>query len=206
MFLSHYGCTTPSSEAPEDIPLGQHHTFNIEENTAIEIIKEIIRNIVITGGEPTLQKDLSDVCNIFLDEGFRVTIETNGIIYHRGLERAFMSCSPKLSSSYPNSNLYHAEATIHRRNNSFEEGLRSWMKANNYQVKFVVNEEKDLEEIQGIQQQFDIPPENIYLMPQGITEEQFRNRSKMLWEKCIVYGYNYAPRLHIDIFGNKREI
>src|SRR3989344_3592591 len=27
-------------EAPEDIPLGQHHTFNIEENTAIEIIKE----------------------------------------------------------------------------------------------------------------------------------------------------------------------
>ena len=26
--------------APEDIPLGEHHTFNIEENTSIEIIKE----------------------------------------------------------------------------------------------------------------------------------------------------------------------
>lgn len=80
------------------------------------------------------------------------------------------------------------------------------MSTHAYQLKFVVNEEKDIHEILKYQKKLMFPFSNVYLMPQGITTEQFNDKAKMIFDKCVQYGFNYSPRLHIDIFGNIRGI
>ena len=49
-----------------------------------------------------------------------------------------------------------------------------------------------------------VPPEKILLMPEGITQEALRARQTWLVEVCKRTGWRYSPRLHIDLFGNKR--
>ena len=41
-------------------------------------LKRWIDGVVITGGEPTLHKDLAKLCSFFKKEGFKVKIDTNG--------------------------------------------------------------------------------------------------------------------------------
>ncbi|KKN02146.1 hypothetical protein LCGC14_1120730, partial [marine sediment metagenome] len=69
-------CDTPySSFSPE---AGQE--LNINE-TLSKLEKTAINDIVITGGEPMLQKDIVQMVNIFGDAGYFITVETNGTIY-----------------------------------------------------------------------------------------------------------------------------
>ena len=35
-------------------------------------------------------------------------------------------------------------------------------------------------------------------------KEQFKEKLNWLVKKCIENNYNFAPRLHIEIWGNKR--
>jgi organic radical activating enzyme len=66
-------------------------------------IKTILRSIhqdlvVITGGEPTLQADLSELCGELVDVGKTVAIETNGIKTCPGTVH-HVSLSPKTARS-----------------------------------------------------------------------------------------------------------
>jgi 7-carboxy-7-deazaguanine synthase len=44
----------------------------------------------------------------------------------------------------------------------------------------------------------------VLLMPEGTTVEKLRSKAGWLGELCKVRGYRYAPRLHIELYGNKR--
>ena len=50
----------------------------------------------------------------------------------------------------------------------------------------------------------DIPRAKVLLMPEGTTVEALRAKAGWLGELCKVRGYRYAPRLHIELYGNKR--
>jgi 7-carboxy-7-deazaguanine synthase len=50
----------------------------------------------------------------------------------------------------------------------------------------------------------EIPPEKVLLMPEGITQEALKARQMLLVDICKREGWRYSPRLHIDLFGNKR--
>lgn len=163
-------------------------------------IPKNIKHIVITGGEPTLQSDLGDIVKGFIEDNYAVTIETNGTRY-MNIPGAFMSISPKLKSSYP---LEGSAWILHTKNNKFIEAISQYIKTNEYQLKFVVNSKKDIKEILRLRDSLKIPNDKIYLMPQGITQKQFKERQKDIFDLCIKYGFNYTPRLHIDIWGNKR--
>lgn len=193
-------CDTPyTSWNPE---MGK--TFDINKFIWNNKKEPIGSHVVITGGEPLLQIDISDVVKTLQNNHYEVTLETNGTIFNPNIHNAFLSISPKLKSSYAATG---KELDKHTANNHFLEPTRQWMSSDNdYQIKFVCNSEDDLKEILNIQKQLSIPSNKIYLMPQGITKEQLRERQKTLFEACIKYNYNYAPRLHIEVFGNKRGI
>ena len=188
-------CDTPySSFNPEKgKDLDVQGTINKLEKTAIN-------NIVITGGEPTLNNDLPDIVREFGDAGYFVTVETNGTKYHN-MSSAFMSISPKLKSSYSAEGM---DLLTHTANNQWIYTTREWIHNNDYQLKFVGNDKTDLVEILKTQNALEVPSDKIYIMPQGITTEQFKERENMLVEFCIKNGFNYSPRLHIDIWGNVR--
>ena len=164
-----------------------------------------IKHVVITGGEPTMQTDLAVVVNEFVHNAYKVTIETNGTFYIPKMNNAFMSISPKLKNSYaqPEDSI---EAKMHKSKNIWEHTTSQWMKTNDYQLKFVYNTMADVEEVLDIQKRLQVPQKKIYMMPQGITQEQLKQKEKELFQICLNNGWNYTPRMHIDIFGNKRGI
>jgi 7-carboxy-7-deazaguanine synthase len=72
------------------------------------------------------------------------------------------------------------------------------------QFKFVAHREEDLIEIMDdYVAPLRIPPETVYLMPQGTTHTQLQERAAWVIEKCVKHGFNYSDRLHIRIYGNR---
>lgn len=193
-------CDTPySSLRPE-----AGYDFNI-----MKVLRNLgetsIEHVVITGGEPTIQKDLPNIIRQIRNEGYQVTIETNGTIFREDIQRCFLSLSPKLKSSYAQEEV--GMKKIHSKNNTFMLSCVQWINSDNdYQFKFVANSKFDIAEIETIQKKLHIPNIKLYLMPQGITSEQFKEKQKWLFDECIKHGWNYTPRMHIDIFGNRRGI
>ena len=44
----------------------------------------------------------------------------------------------------------------------------------------------------------------ILLMPQGTNPSELASRSGWVARACLERGWRYAPRLHIDLYGNTR--
>jgi 7-carboxy-7-deazaguanine synthase len=64
----------------------------------------------------------------------------------------------------------------------------------------------DVDEIETMLAELDrpIPRAKVLLMPEGVTVEVLRARAGWLGELCKERGYRYAPRLHVELYGNKR--
>jgi organic radical activating enzyme len=75
-----------------------------------------------------------------------------------------------------------------------------------YQLKPVISDEKDLEEVKKLQKELGVPNEKVYLMSEGINKEQVESRRKWLSELCQKEGYNFTDRLHILIYGDQRGV
>jgi 7-carboxy-7-deazaguanine synthase len=192
-----------------DTPYTSWNPEKGQELNLVDVLKKMgkykTKHVVITGGEPTIQSDLKKVVDFLINSGVYVTIETNVTKYIHDIKKAFMSISPKTLNSY-NQDEKSIEKKIHSKNNNFIDAISKWTRSNDYQLKFVVNGKEDLKEIFTIQKSLNIPSRKIYLMPQGITTKQFKEKEKELFQICIENNFNYTPRLHIDIFGNIRGI
>jgi len=194
-------CDTPYTSWNPEIRKNMHYS-KILEHMFISGQKNYFKHVVITGGEPTIQPDLEKLVNELVDLDFKVTVETNGTNYV-SLPQIFMSISPKLKSSYMATG---DEYKLHMLNNKFDESIKKYMKNNDYQIKFVVNNKQDMKEILEIQGRLKIPSNKIYLMPQGITNEQIKERQLFIFKDCMKHNFNYSQRLHINLFGNRRGV
>lgn len=159
--------------------------------------------LVITGGEPLLQgNELYDFLSIFerryLDHFVdRVEIETAGTIAPGRLARygwVNFNVSPKLRSS---GNLYHERIN--------QEALEAFAVGRTI-FKFVVCSEGDFSEIDSIAQLIKLKPSQIWIMPEGETEQKQIEAMKWVAPLAIELGYNFSARLHTLIWGNKRGI
>ena len=83
-------CDTPYTSFKPDVG----YELDLEK-TLDKLSKTRVKHVVITGGEPTLHTDLAPVARTLLNEGYHVTLETNSTRYVAGLERVFISASPK---------------------------------------------------------------------------------------------------------------
>jgi 7-carboxy-7-deazaguanine synthase len=75
-----------------------------------------------------------------------------------------------------------------------------------YQLKFVVADPGDLEEIHRVRAALNADASRIVLMPEGTGREILAERSAWLAEICKKTGYRFSPRLHIDIWGDRRGV
>jgi len=46
----------------------------------------------------------------------------------------------------------------------------------------------------------------VLLMPEGTDREVLQERSMWLAEICKSEGFRFSPRLHVDLWGNRRGI
>jgi 7-carboxy-7-deazaguanine synthase len=86
------------------------------------------------------------------------------------------------------------------------EVLRAWAEQYEVQWKFVISNEQDLVEAREVLETIGVPiePNRVLLMPEGTSVEALQARYPLLIEACKAFGYRLSPRLHIDLFGNKR--
>ena len=159
---------------------------------------------MITGGEPFLQpQTLLILCQQLQQNGLHITIETNGTLFE-SVEADLLSISPKLANSNPAVNNHHFDQHQEQRINPAV--LSQFLDHYTCQLKFVVETESDLVEIQQLEKELQIPASIIVLMPQGITSDQIQDKQSWIVEICKQYGYRYSPRLHVDIWGDQRGI
>lgn len=160
-----------------------------------------VRHVVVTGGEPLLQREIGELTRALRDLGCHITVETAGTI-----ERAFacdlLSVSPKTSNSDPDGRWY----ARHRRQRLDLSPLRALLAAHpEYQLKFVVSARSDLAEVDEVLDQLaDVHRERVLLMPEGRTPADVARCAREVAQLCLERGFRYTPRLHLDLYGGER--
>lgn len=193
-------CDTPyTSWKPEVNRKTTDEVMELVDN----VTAENASHIVITGGEPFLQPDLGDLVNKLHDKDYFVTIETNGTIF-KDVGADLYSISPKLENSIPVNHEKEKKIHIANRDKGFE-SLYNFPKEKSI-FKYVIQTEEDLEEVETQIDLLQLEPNQIYLMPEGRTKDEVNSRTHTLIDLCKERGFNFSPRLHVDIWGDKRGV
>ena len=137
--------------------------------------------------------------------GLHITVETAGTVYQR-VACDLMSISPKLANSTPREREGGKWAAQHERLRYQPEVLRQLMAGYEYQLKFVVASPADLAEIAKMIDDTQADRSRVVLMAEGTTSDVIRERAPWLTEICKREGFRYSPRLHIDLWGNRRGV
>jgi 7-carboxy-7-deazaguanine synthase len=168
-----------------------------------EIVAEVeewdCRHVVLTGGEPMLFAELLPLAEQLRHGGWHITIETAGTLY-LPVACDLMSISPKLARSGPAEHPHWSRR--HARQRFQPQVLQALLGEYDYQLKFVVDRPSDVPEVEEFLERFaDVSPARVWLMPQGQTSEDLRERSQWLEPICQEQGWNFCPRKHIEWYG-----
>jgi 7-carboxy-7-deazaguanine synthase len=162
-------------------------------------------HVVITGGEPMIAPQVVELTQQLRQRGLHITIETAGTV-NAAVVCDLMSISPKLKNSTPTERDGGRWAQQHERLRWQPAVLKELMAAYEYQLKFVISDPQDLPELEEMRQVLEAPPGKVLLMPEGISAETIRQRGLWLAEICKERGYRFSPRLHVDLWGDKRGV
>ena len=159
-------------------------------------------HVVLTGGEPLLQPDIVPLAHALRAEKRIVTIETAGTVF-RPVEADLMSISPKMSNSTPReTSRWQAR---HARDRDRPNVIRQLMLGSRYQLKFVVDQPIDLDEIVEYLDRFpDVEADCVWLMPQGIRQQELEEKAIWMAPAAEGLGYRFCPRRQIELFGSVR--
>jgi 7-carboxy-7-deazaguanine synthase len=187
-----------------------------EDWSVEEIVREVERqrtigrlptcppHAVITGGEPMLFAEMIPLCDRLHAADWHITIETAGTLF-LPVECDLMSISPKLAGSTPSAERAGKWHERHERTRHQPEVIRRLIGAYDYQLKFVVDQPPDLDDVQTWLSEFpEATRDRVLLMPQGIEAEALAARGKWLAEYCRERGYVFCPRKHIEWYGAQR--
>ena len=183
-------CDTPyTSWQPE----GDERTI---ESIAEEVERHGASHVVVTGGEPMIAPEIVELTRLLSGH---LTIETAGTV-DADVRCDLMSISPKLANSTPAGRW----AAQHERQRHQPEVLKSLMSRYPYQLKFVIARAEDVAEVRAIVNETSADQKCVALMPEGVEPGVLAERARWLVEICKQEGFRFSPRLHIDLWGNRR--
>jgi len=189
-----------------------------EQNIYDDILNGDV-HIIWTGGEPTIKSHQEAIVNFlnefeqqsikefygdstsYSDGDFNIfnEIETNGTIVIGDELFVLLSqinCSPKLSNS---------GMTEKQRINP--EAIKRIMSHNNYQFKFVISNEEDIQEIfSDFIVPFSIPLKNVVVMPGMDSQTQFHERTNFIMEMAKKYKIRGLSRMHISAWDKTLNV
>ena len=158
--------------------------------------------LVVTGGEPMINSDLPQLVQELKAADKHITIETAGIAFIPDMPCDLMSISPKLSNSNPKD---PALATIHKDSRLDLAVLGKLIDSYKFQLKFVVDSENDLPEIQETLEKIgNVDSKNVMLMPQAATRDELLTKSRMVADMCKRTGFAFCQRLQVLLWNNQK--
>jgi 7-carboxy-7-deazaguanine synthase len=177
-----------------------------EERSLESIVDEVNRygasHVVITGGEPMIAPQIADLTNRLKQH---ITIETAGTVY-ADVRCDLMSISPKLANSTPRTRDNGRWADQHERLRYQPEVLRKLIENYPYQLKFVIADPGDIEQVNAVVNDIGGSRGSVVLMPEGTNSATLAERGRWLAEIAKREGFRMTPRLHVDLWGNKRGV
>ncbi len=177
--------------------------FSAEEVRQI-IAQSSAHHVILTGGEPVLYK----LDNLVV-EGKKYHVETNGTI----IPTVALDCTLLDGSSFVREAM--DESIIEKFNwvvspkmaNAGQEinieAMRFFAKADWGIFKFIIQDKADLLEVKSVVESFKINPSRAYVGLEGSTIES--QLKPDLVDEIVRFGYNFSPRLHVLLWGNKRQ-
>ena len=148
--------------------------------------------------------ELIPLCVRLRGIGRHVTIETAGTLY-LPLECDLMSISPKFASSAPAASRHPHWHRRHERERHRPDVIRRLIGEYEYQLKFVIDTQADLVEVNKYLAEFpEICRDRVLLMPQGTDQDQLDARTVWLRPYCQSEGLIFCPRKQIEWFGPVR--
>lgn len=186
---------------------GAPHKFDPKAETIVMPVEEVAsavaalpaEGVVVTGGEPLIQTPalIGLVARLKRDNpALSIEIETNGTIPPDPALAAAVDLfmvSPKLAHGGDRPAL----ALRPRALAAFAALDTAWF-------KFVARTPADLDEIRAIAERFAVPPDRIYVMPEGTESGALQATGARLIEPVLAAGFRYSDRLHIHLFGDAR--
>jgi len=180
-----------------------------KEEGVYEDIKSGLVHVIWTGGEPTIkghQEAISNFTNYWMSRYLDVNnvtpyyeIETNGTVVidvklFNMLDQ--INCSPKLS----NSGMEFKQRVV-------PDAIQRIMLHKNYQFKFVISTEDDVQELfRDFVVPFNIPLKNVVCMPGLDDAANFEERTQFCLEMAKKYRFRGLTRLHIAAWNKTLNV
>ncbi len=164
-------------------------SIEIIEEKISRLVKNKIKNLVITGGEPLIQsKPLKILIGNIKNYFNTIEIETNGTISGKTFfeDSVYFNVSVKLSNSMEREEKRIVPNIIKEFNN-YEKTI----------FKFVVKDKNDIDEVMELKKRFKISNDRIYLMPMAKTSTELEERGKNILNLAIENGFNFSDRLQL---------
>ena len=169
------------------------------EEIGRELLRYDCRYLVVTGGEPMIQqRQLIPLLKRLKDQGHGVEIETNATIVPASEVVDLIdhwSVSPKLSNSGNPLSLREVG-----------EAYRFFGCLASSHFKYVIQNEDDIAEVEGVVRKYGLAHERIILMPEAKDREALFERSVWLVEHCKRHAYLFSTRLQVLLWGNRRGV
>ena len=181
-----------------------------EERSVSSIVDQVegygASHVVITGGEPMIAPQIAELTEELAERlKQHITIETAGTVdVHVRCD--LMSISPKLANSTPRTRDNGRWADQHERLRYQPEILRRLIQLYPYQLKFVITEPGDLQQVNAIVSDIGASRGRVVLMAEGVDAAVLAERGRWLADIAKQEGFRMTPRLHIDLWGNRRGV
>lgn len=190
-------CDTPyTSWQPE----GEQQT--LEELTSL-VNGTDAPHVVITGGEPMLAAQLTELTEVCRSASRTITIETAGTV-DRSVECDLMAISPKRPNSAPDDPQWRHR---HEQTRHQPAVIRSLLERYPCILKFVINADADVADVHDYLHEIpEATADQVWLMPQARTKEQLKAQGDWVMEAAESSGFHYSPRLHVEQFGDARGV
>lgn len=171
-------------------------------------------HLVITGGEPLLgwQRAYEElISNPKMRNLRNITFETNGTQKLQPGFKDFLNAwqQPALGSQQSQFVTFSVSAKLSASGEKWEEAIcpdvvAEYQKVGHTYLKFVVETDEHIEEAKRATAEFRAGgfTGTVYLMPQGGVVEPYDANKIRIANICAEQGWNYSPRLHVDLWGN----
>ncbi len=175
-------------------------------DVALEVERLGARHVVLTGGEPTLQHELSTLAQLLKAHDHHLTVETNATIFPAAVVPLIdlWSLSPKLGSA---GEAYLRHAVIKRFLDTLRPDQQQW--------KFVVRDDIDEAGLRDLLQRYPVFARRqlpIVLQPEGdVASENYPAALERLTERVRApfwddYYVRVLPQMHVIVWGRRRLV
>lgn len=166
------------------------------------IRKQYVGHVVITGGDPLTHPDIVSLCEGLTGIENHVTIESPGSAFQK-VKCDLLSITPKLKTAAPPKKAKGKGPKVEEEPYQLDV-LRQLTQHHNFQLKFLLRDRAEMEEVKEIVDAIQADPARVLLIPEANKPKELREQSEWIVEACKFFHFRYGQGLQTQIAPPKK--